>query len=97
MFSLQSFGVGFITGFATGLITRELTAVSATALKPLARGIVKSGYMAAHKVRESLALVGEAIDDIAAEVKSDATAARDRSKVAAAAHKPKKAAEEAHG
>jgi hypothetical protein len=97
MFNLQSFGVGFVTGFATGLITRELTAVSATALKPIARGIVKSGYMAAHKVRESLALVGEAIEDIAAEVKSEAKSGREKAKVAAAAHKPKKTVEEAHG
>lgn len=97
MFNVQSFGVGFITGFATGLVTRELTAVTGTALKPLARGVVKSGYMAAQKVRESLALVSEAIDDIAAEVKSETSAARDRDRVTASAQRPKTAAEEAHG
>ena len=74
LFNFQSFGLGFISGFATGVIARELGTVSGSALKPIAKALIKTGVIAMQKARESLAHMGEAMEDIIAEVTAETTA-----------------------
>jgi hypothetical protein len=71
IFNLQSFGLGFISGLATGVLARELGSVSGSALKPIAKALIKTGVIAMQKARESLAHMGEAIEDIMAEVNAE--------------------------
>lgn len=73
-FNFQSFGLGFVSGFATGLVARELTSVTTSALKPVARAFVKTGVLAYERLKESVAHVGEAIEDIVAEVQVETAA-----------------------
>jgi hypothetical protein len=47
-------------------------------VRPLARSAVKGGLIAAEKGREALAELGEAMDDLVAEVREDLRAERER-------------------
>ncbi|MFW7379843.1 MAG: DUF5132 domain-containing protein [Oligoflexus sp.] len=71
MFNLASFGLGFIAGFGTGFVSREIVSASKNALKPLAKEFMRTGMQAVEKSREAFAHVGEAIEDLVAEVRTE--------------------------
>ena len=71
IFNLQNFGFGFISGFVTGVVARELGSVSGSALRPMVKAMMKTGVIAVQKARESMAHIGETIDDIMAEVSAE--------------------------
>jgi len=71
MFNLTSFGLGFVAGFGTGFVSREIVNASKDALKPLAKEVMRSGMQIIEKSRETFAHVGEALEDLFAEVRSE--------------------------
>lgn len=71
LFNLQSFGLGFVSGFVTGVVARELSSVASSTLKPVIRAVVKTTVLSYERFKESMAHMGEAIEDIVAEVRSE--------------------------
>lgn len=71
MLNLPSFGIGFVVGFGTGFVSREIAGAAKRGLKPVAKEMVRSGIQVVDKSREAFAHVGEAFEDLVAEIRSE--------------------------
>lgn len=71
MFNIPSFGFGFVIGFGAGFVSREITSATKATIKPVAKEVIRSGMQALDKSREAFAHIGEAIEDLVAEVRSE--------------------------
>ncbi len=69
--SFASFGVGFVVGFGSGFFSREALPVAREVIYPLSRVTIKSAVKAFENAREALSRMGEAVEDIFAEVRQD--------------------------
>jgi hypothetical protein len=74
----QSFFVGLAAGVTAGLV---LPKPGRPVLRPLTKGAMKSAMLALRKGQEGVAHIGEALDDLVAEV---------RSEIASADHEPER-------
>lgn len=75
MFHFSSFGLGFIAGFGTGFLSREIVELAKEKLKPVAKEAMRVSLDAIEKGKEFVAHAGEAIEDLLAEIKSESKAA----------------------
>lgn len=80
MFNLPSFGIGFVVGFGTGFVSREIANASRDTLKPLAKEVVKTSMNAVDKGKEAVAHFSELVEDLIAEIRSDDKAAKQKTK-----------------
>lgn len=71
MFSISSFTAGFVAGFGTGFISRELASTGATVFRPMVKGTMKTAVALFQKGRGALATIGESFEDLVAEVRSE--------------------------
>ena len=67
----ESFVAGFVTGLGAGVTFREIVPTLGSVARPLVKSTIKSGYFAFEKSRETMAHMGESIQDILAEAKSE--------------------------
>ena len=73
---LASFGTGFGLGFGTGFLARDLIPIAQEIIKPIVRVAVKSTFRLFERSRETLAYMGESLEDLMAEVHVEMRAAR---------------------
>lgn len=71
LMSIPSFSMGFIAGFGTGFLSRELVSTGAAVLRPVTKIAVKSSMIVFEKSRETLAHFSETLEDLVAEAKSE--------------------------
>ena len=69
MFGGPSFFGGFLVGFGTGFVSREITRIGLAVAKPLTKSFVKAAVSSLEKGKESIAYFGESFEDLVAEVK----------------------------
>ena len=69
MFGGPSFFGGFLVGFGTGFVSREITKIGLAVAKPLTKSVVKAAVTSLEKGKESIAYFGESFEDLVAEVK----------------------------
>lgn len=77
MFSISSFTAGFVTGFGTGFISRELASTGTTVFRPMVKGTMKTAVALFQKGRNALANMGESFEDLVAEVRSELSQQRE--------------------
>jgi hypothetical protein len=74
------FGNGVSTGVVVGLgaaiLAPAILPVVATVVKPMAKGAIKLGVILYERGRETIAEVGEIIEDLVAEAKAEVAAAQ---------------------
>lgn len=78
--ALASFGVGFVAGFGTGFLSREVFPFAREILNPISRVTMKATVKVLEKSREGLSRMGEAVEDIFAEVKQELKKEKQRKK-----------------
>lgn len=71
MLSIPSFSMGFVAGFGTGFLSREIVSSGAAVLRPITKIAVKSSMVIFEKSRETLAHFSETLEDLVAEAKSE--------------------------
>lgn len=69
MFGGAGFGSGFLVGFGTGFVSRELAMFTMAIAKPIGKTLMRAGVMGIERGRESLAYLKESFDDMVAEVR----------------------------
>ncbi len=62
---------GLAIGIGAAILAPAVLPVIAGALKPLAKAAIKSGILLYEKGKETVAEIGEIVDDIVAEAKSE--------------------------
>lgn len=77
-FNIPSFGLGFIAGFGAGFVSREIASAAKEGLKPLTKEVMRTGMQVVEKGKEAAAHVGEAIEDLLAEVRQEAKAGNEK-------------------
>ena len=71
IFSGSGFAGGFIAGFATGFCTREISRFVIKVSKPVSKKATEFGTEVFERGRETVAHMGETLEDFIAEIKSD--------------------------
>jgi|GEM_PF-3115912 len=71
MFNFSRFSAGFVIGFGTGFVSRDLMSSGPSIVKPVIKGFMKAGVNLLEKSRESIAGFAETIEDLLAEVRSE--------------------------
>lgn len=66
-----SFAVGFAAGFGTGVLVRDYVPNLKSIGSPVLKFFLKSGIVAAERSRESLARLGETLQDLMAEAQME--------------------------
>ncbi len=74
MFNFSRFSAGFVIGFGTGFVSRDLISSGPSIVKPVIKGFMKAGVNILEKSRESIAGFAETIEDLLAEVRSEQVA-----------------------
>lgn len=69
--NVPSFAAGFVAGFGTGFISREVARVGVAGLRPVTKSVIKSGMLAVERCREALSIAGETFEDLVAEARAD--------------------------
>ncbi len=69
IFGGPGFGGGFVVGFGTGFISRELAMLTMAIAKPLAQTMVRASMLGIERSKESLAHLKETFEDMMAEVR----------------------------
>ena len=69
IFSGPGFTGGFVAGFAAGFCTREISRFVIKVSKPVAKSASKFGEEIFEKGRETVAHMGETLEDLVAEMK----------------------------
>lgn len=62
---------GIVIGVGVSWLAREFLAPFAGAARPLAKAGIKSGILMAERGKDTLARIGETVDDLVAEVKAE--------------------------
>ncbi len=71
MVKLSPFKSGFLLGFGTGFITRDVLSSGPSIFRPVVKGAIKTGIALANKTRESLIEMVENVEDLFAEIRSE--------------------------
>lgn len=71
IFSGPGFVGGFVVGFGTGFVSREIGHAGLAVIRPLTRATLRAGMMAYEKGREYIERAGERLDDVIAEVNEE--------------------------
>ena len=69
--AMRGFSLGFMVGFGTGFMAREIFPVMKELGTPIARITSKSGVKVFEYTREAIARIGENLEDIVAEVRAE--------------------------
>jgi hypothetical protein len=70
-FFKRSLPTGILIGVAAGLAARELFPRLGDVVKPISKVTVRGGILAYEKMKEAFAHVGETLEDLASEVKTE--------------------------
>lgn len=70
-FKFTGFSSGFLLGFGTGFISRDLLANESSYLRPFVKGAMKTSMNAWEKGMEAMSSLGETLEDIMAEIRSE--------------------------
>lgn len=87
---LGQFSAGFMMGFGTGFMTREIFPLAREMMTPILRVASKSGVRTFEFTREAMARIGERLEDIVAEVQSEMRHKRARPHAAKKAKRPRR-------
>ncbi len=70
-FFKRNLSTGILVGVAAGLAAREVFPRLGDVVKPLSKVTLRSGILAYEKMKEAFAHVGESIEDLASEVRTE--------------------------
>jgi hypothetical protein len=93
----RGFMLGFTVGFGAGVMARDYLPAVRTAARPATKIFLRGGMKMMEKARETMARVGEAFQDIAAEVSTELRSEREPSVSPKAAHGSKTKRKAKHG
>lgn len=72
MGKLPGFGLGFLVGSGAGFISGRLAGTAKDGVRPVVKGMLKSGLLVVEKGRQGAAQLGEMVEDLVAEIRSEA-------------------------
>lgn len=68
---MLNFSLGFVSGFATGFLTREFVSFGGGIIRPIVKSTMMAGVVGYEKTRIAFAHMSEAFEDLLAEVRSE--------------------------